>query len=326
MPKVSVIIPTYNREKYVVKAIDSVLRQKFEDYEIIVVDDGSTDNTKEIVNKYGDRIRYIYQDNSGVSAARNAGIKLAKGEWLAFLDSDDEWMPDYLLTQIETADQNPGIRMQATNILVTELNGETESYFIINGPLSEFKGKDYLLFKEPFSFIVKHAPMGIGSVIVLREAITKAGLFDEGLTLSEDLDLMARVALQGPFGIISKVLAIAYRRNETTENLTKQVEKNPIGLREANERIFEKLKNIEALKYRERKALKEVLSANRRAIGNVLLKNGKIKEARSYYKRGLFISPSIASLSKYSFSFLPAKANLWLTEMNFKLKEKKRKC
>ena len=101
IPRVSVIIPTYNREEYVVKAIDSVLGQKFDDYEFIVVDDGSTDNTKEIVNKYGDMIRYIYQHNSGVSAARNTGIKLAKGEWVAFLDSDDEWRPDYLLTQIE---------------------------------------------------------------------------------------------------------------------------------------------------------------------------------------------------------------------------------
>jgi glycosyltransferase involved in cell wall biosynthesis len=324
MPKVSVIIPTYNREKYVVKAIDSVLSQRFEDYEIIVVDDGSTDNTKEIANKYKNRIKYIYQDNSGVSAARNTGIKLAKGEWLAFLDSDDEWMPDYLLTQIETTDQNPGICMQKTDCLITKLNGETQSYFMMNGVLSEFKGKDYLLLEEPFSFIVKQAAMYIGSVIVHREAITKAGLFDEDLMLSEDLDLMARVALQGPFGMISKVLANAYRRNETTEHLTKQIEKNPIELRETNDRIYEKLRNIGTLTHRERKALGEVLSANRRAIGNLLLKNGKIREARNSYKRALFIDPSIASLSKYSLSFLPAKANLWLIEKNLKLKEKRK--
>ena len=118
-PKVSVIIPTYNRENFVVKAIDSVLCQEFKDYEIIVVDDGSTDNTKKNLKRYGDKIKYIYQDNSGVSVSRNTGIKYSTGEWLAFLDSDDEWMPDYLLTQIEKANENPDICMQTTDSLVT---------------------------------------------------------------------------------------------------------------------------------------------------------------------------------------------------------------
>lgn len=317
MPRVSVIIPTYNRENYVVKALDSVLNQKFKDYEIIVVDDGSTDDTKKIViNKYGHRLRYIYQENSGVSAARNTGIKVAKGEWLAFLDSDDEWMPDYLLTQVETAVQNPGICMQATNIIIMESSGEAHSNFFNNGTLLEFKGKDYLLFKEPFSLIVKHAAMAVGSLIILREAVIKAGLFDEGLTLCEDLDLTARVALQGPFGIIKKILVIAYRRNETTENLTKQVEGNPIGLREANEKIFEKLEQIEGLKYRECKALREVLSANRRAIGNLLLTNGKIREARNSYKRSIVFDPCISSIGKYVLSFFPPKINLWINGKN----------
>src|SRR5215831_13870333 len=93
MPFFSVIIPTYNRATCVGRAIESVLRQTFQDYELIVVDDGSTDKTAEVVRQYGERIVFVSQPNRGVSAARNAGVSRAAGDWVAFLDSDDEWLP-----------------------------------------------------------------------------------------------------------------------------------------------------------------------------------------------------------------------------------------
>jgi glycosyltransferase involved in cell wall biosynthesis len=310
MPNVSVIIPTYNREKFVVKAIRSVLNQSFRDYEIIVVDDGSKDNTNESLKKYGDSIRYIYQDNSGVSAARNTGVKSAVGEWLAFLDSDDEWTSEYLSEQIKRASAIPGIYMQTTNCSFIGPNDKTRSYFEINGALAEFKGKDYLFFPEPFRFIVKHGPWQIGSTIILREAIMKAGLFDTSLKLSEDLDLMARVALQGPFGMIKEALVNIYRRDESIECLTNQAKENPIQARESGYRVYKKLQSIGTLKYKERSTLKNIMSANRRAVGNLLLTNGKIQEARDSYKQALFIHPSIASLGKYILAFCRAKNNL----------------
>jgi glycosyltransferase involved in cell wall biosynthesis len=316
MPKVSVIIPTYNRDKYVVEAIESVLCQEFKDYELIVVDDGSTDATKEKLQRYGDKIKYTYQDNSGVSAARNTGINQSQGEWLAFLDSDDEWKADYLSRQMERALKNPKICMQTTNCLFIGLSGKTKTYFEINGSMSELRGNDYLIFEKPFRFVVKHKPWQIGSTIIRREAIKKAGLFDTSLKISEDFDLMARVALQGPFGMIREVLVNVYRRNESISCLTKQARENPIQARESDERIFEKLKQIITPKGKDLKALNEVLSANRRAIGNLLIKDGKVKEARNYYERAFFTSPSIASLGKYILSFLPAKTNLWLIQRN----------
>ncbi len=321
MPKVSVIIPTYNRMKYVTRAVESVLAQTYKDYEVIVVDDGSNDNTQQNLKGYQDKIKYIYQDNSGVSAARNTGIKFAKGEWLAFLDSDDEWMPDYLLTQIENAERVPEICMQTTDCLVTELNGKRKSYFEINGSSREFKGKSYLFIEKPFNFIIKHGPWQVGSTIILRESITKTGLFDTSLRISEDLDLMARVALQGSFGMIRKVLVNVYRRNETTQCLTGQVEKNPMGVRESHERMYEKLKRIEQLGQNEIRTLNDLLSSNRRAIGNLLVKDRKIKEARQNYKRAFFISPSLASICKYMFSFLPTKFHLLLIERKVKIRE-----
>jgi len=106
---VSVIIPTYNRAHYLGEAIDSIMNQDIRNcqIEIIVVDDGSTDNTKEVLRKFGNSVRYIYQDNRGVGAARNRGISEATGEWVAFLDSDDRWLPDKLTLQFRILDAFP---------------------------------------------------------------------------------------------------------------------------------------------------------------------------------------------------------------------------
>ena len=106
-PRVSVIIPTYNRAALVCKAIDSVLEQTFSDYEILVIDDGSTDGTESAVAGYGQRVRYFWQENRGMSAARNRGIDLARGEYLALLDSDDLWMPFKLELMVAVLDRFP---------------------------------------------------------------------------------------------------------------------------------------------------------------------------------------------------------------------------
>jgi glycosyltransferase involved in cell wall biosynthesis len=323
MPKVSIIIPTYNREKYLPLALDSILNQTFKDYEIIVIDDGSTDNTRQAIKPYEEKIQYLYQDNAGVSAARNAGIRQAKGEWLAFLDSDDEWVPDYLFIQMETARKHSRIYMQTTDAFVIALNGEAESYYKIHGTFPEFKKKDYLYIEKPFTFILKYGACQTAATIIRHEAVIKAGLFDTSLERTEDYDLMARVALQGPLGMIRKGLVNVYRRNEKTECLTHQCAVNPIAYRESNERIFEKLKRIDTLTHKERKTVNGSLSANRRTIGNLLLQNGDRKGAKDCFKQALFIDPSIASLSKYILSFLPAKTNLWIMERKLYLKTKK---
>jgi glycosyltransferase involved in cell wall biosynthesis len=307
-PLVSVVIPTYNRSTFVTKAVDSVLHQIFTDYELIVVDDGSTDNTKDTLTKYGDKITYICQTNSGVSAARNAGITRARGKWLAFLDSDDEWKPDYLAEQIRQATKVTRLCMQSANCRFTARNGDSQTYFEINDAIVAFKGMDHLFIERPFSFIVSHGPWQVGSTIFLRDAVTKAGLFDTNIALSEDFDFMARVSLQGPFGMINKELVNIYRRNESTECLINQATTDPLGSRKSFERIYENLKLIQTLNYRERKALNRVISANKRAIGNLLLQAGNKKGARDCYKRALCIDPSIRSIGKYILSCLPRTA------------------
>lgn len=125
-PKVSVIIPTYNRGFIIRKSIDSVLKQTFEDFELIIVDDGSTDNTKEVVNSYGDsRIRYIYQGNSGACAARNKGISVAQGNYISFHDSDDEWFPTKLEIQLSMLERTDADIVTCQMIRINEDKSET---------------------------------------------------------------------------------------------------------------------------------------------------------------------------------------------------------
>jgi tetratricopeptide (TPR) repeat protein len=165
--------------------------------------------------------------------------------------------------------------------------------------LAEFNKLDYLFPQEPFGFVLRHAPWQVGSTIIRFDAIKKAGLFDTSLKISEDLDLMARVALQGPFGLIREALVNIHRRHETIECLTLQASNNPLQARESDERIYQKLARIGSLKSKQRRILNALMSANRRAMGNLLLKNGRVTEARNCYKRAFSMDHSIRSLGKY---------------------------
>ncbi len=303
MPKVSAIIPTYNREELVVQAVESALNQSFKDLEVIVVDDGSSDNTRRALERYRNRIRYIYQKNAGVSAARNKGIESSESEWLAFLDSDDEWRGSYLFEQMRRARATPGICMQAADCLYTGLNGEQSTYFRMNNVLPTFKRNDYLMMSDPFRFVIEHGPWQVGATVFHRDAVKKAGLFDEDLRISEDFDFMARMALQGPLGLVREALVNIYRRKEAIPCLSQPARSAPLQARESDERMYEKLLRIGSLTRGQRRALNKIMSANKRAIGNLLLAAGKKREARECYRRAVLVHPSLRSLGKYILSF-----------------------
>ena len=307
MPKVSVIIPTYNRSKFVTKAINSVLAQTFTDYEIIVIDDGSNDNTKEVLCSYDAKIKYIYQNNSGVSAARNAGIKKAKGKWIAFLDSDDEWTSEYLSWQMKQAEKYPRVFTHITNSITILPNGKKENHFLETKLLPKFKKKSNILLERPFYIITKHLPWLMPSVIMRRDILLNTGLFNTHLTIAEDLDLIARMALKGPFGISRKILVHVYRREESIVNLAAQAVNEGIYSCQSFGTVYKNLKNSNLLTFWEKVILAKALSSNRRALANMLLKIGKQSQARYYYKKALFIYPSHKSLIKYLSSLLPFK-------------------
>ena len=212
---VSVIIPVYNSSKYIQKAIDSVLAQTYNNYEIIVVDDGSTDNTKAILERYKDKIHYIYQENQGSAAARNTGIKLAQGELVAFLDADDLWsMPEKLEKQV------------ACFAADSDLGGVNTGWRIIDGAGKHIKTvqpwhKAPTLDLETW---LKKKCVRTSAMIFRREWLEKVGGFDPEIRQSHDVDLILRLSLAGCKTIWLKEETVCYRQHgeNTTKDSLKQ--------------------------------------------------------------------------------------------------------
>jgi glycosyltransferase involved in cell wall biosynthesis len=198
MPRVSVIIPTFNRSKKVVRAIESVLNQSIKDFEIIVVDDGSTDNTNQALARYMSTIKYIRQlVNRGVSAARNIGIKSSTAPWIAFLDSDDYWLNEKLSVQMEFVDSNPGT-----------VACQTEEIWIRNGrrvnPKRKHKKPSGNIFKESLKLCL----VSPSAVALKRSLFEEVGLFDETFPAAEDYDLWLRISCRYPIYLIDKGLVV----------------------------------------------------------------------------------------------------------------------
>jgi glycosyltransferase involved in cell wall biosynthesis len=202
VPRVSVIIPTFNCAAYLGCAIDSVLRQSYRDYEIIVVDDGSTDGTPALALAYGKKIRYLYQDNCGVSAARNRALKDSNGELFAYLDADDVWYPQKLARQIEFLDAHDDCGLLHSDVSVidehdrviyTRFNAETGR----SVPQNHCK-RDILL----------RCHVQTPTVIERRQCVEKVGGFNENLPVTQDYMHWILIALEGwTFGYIDEPLA-----------------------------------------------------------------------------------------------------------------------
>jgi glycosyltransferase involved in cell wall biosynthesis len=184
-PKVSVIIPTFNRKGYVCDAIDSVLNQTYRDFEIIVVDDGSTDGTGETLReKYGEKIRYYSKENGGCATARNFGIRVARGEYITFLDSDDTFMQDKLETQVGILEKNHDSGLVYSDSF--SFDGQRRILIAAVKPDRD-QSVTFPLFMTTF--------MGSGSFTVRRKYLDEAGYFDESMRYNEDTDFLLRLAV-----------------------------------------------------------------------------------------------------------------------------------
>ncbi|MGY1457212.1 MULTISPECIES: glycosyltransferase [unclassified Luteimonas] len=212
IPETSVIIPTWNRRDLIARAIDSVLAQTRAVEEIIVVDDGSSDGTREyLADRYGKRIVYVYQDNAGVSAARNRGLALARGRYLALLDSDDEWLPEKTQRQVEFLEAHPDIGMVLCNVLRVNPDGSLIDVFDRRRQIPDDGPALRWVLRDPAL-----APL---SVLMRREVYDTVGGFDEGLRTAEDLDFHLRVAARWPIGVVAAPLARALRGHDGLSSL-----------------------------------------------------------------------------------------------------------
>jgi glycosyltransferase involved in cell wall biosynthesis len=190
---ISVIIPVYNRPILVKRAIDSVLNQIRPANEIIVVNDGSTDETSDSLLVYKNKMMIVHQKNAGVSAARNHGIKIANGEWIAFLDSDDEWLPDKLKNAERYIKENPHIDIFQSNEI-----------WIRNGKRVNPKRKHKKQAGDIFKASLELCLVSPSAVLLKRKLLNEVGFFDESLTVCEDYDLWLRISKKYPVGLCEK--------------------------------------------------------------------------------------------------------------------------
>ncbi len=219
---IAVVIPAYNAAGYIRRAIDSVLAQTRRPDEIIVVDDGSTDDTATVVQSYGSGVRLIRQANAGASAARNTGINAATSEWIAFLDGDDEWLPEKLQLQSELLGRNSQLAWATANFIYCHCgrNKHNEKLDEAGGE-ALLNGRDF--FEDYFEAFTRAAAGWTGTMIVRRSVLIEAGLFRPGQLRFNDEDMWWRIAYRHPIiGYNSKPLAIYHMY--VADSITKKYE------------------------------------------------------------------------------------------------------
>jgi glycosyltransferase involved in cell wall biosynthesis len=211
---VSAIIPTWNRRELVLRALESVLAQTRPVDEIIVVDDGSTDGTgAAIAARHGERVRHVWQENAGVSAARNHGMELARGRYFALLDSDDEWLPDKTRLQLEFLEARPDYGMALCDVVRMDAAHRDIEVFRRRDLIPE----DGMVLR----WVLREPALVPASVMLRREAWAEVGGFDTTLATGEDLDFHLRVARRWPIGIVEQPLVRAMRGHDGLSSLAR---------------------------------------------------------------------------------------------------------
>jgi len=183
MPRVSVVIPAYNAEAFIAEAIESVLEQTFRDFELIVVNDGSTDSTGEIIERYSERVRCIHQQNRGPSEARNRGIRETDSEFVAFLDADDTWRADKLQKQVATAQGEPELGLVYSDAVLIDQEGT---------PIGAFRRRPPRA--DALEYMLLYNPVVMSTAFVRRECFQRVGMFHPEPTGCEDWHMWIRIA------------------------------------------------------------------------------------------------------------------------------------
>jgi glycosyltransferase involved in cell wall biosynthesis len=263
--EVSVIIPTYNRSSFLIQAVESVLDQSFRNFELLIIDDGSIDETKDILKRFGERINYIYQEHKGVSKARNLGIKLSKGRFISFLDSDDLWKKEKLARQIEVFNQNKELMICYTNEI-----------WIRKGRFVNPKKKHQKYSGWIFDKCLPLCIVSLSSAMIKREVFDEIGLFDEKLLACEDYDFWLRASRRYFFYFIEEPLII--KRGGHSDQLSKKY----WGMDRFRVKSLSRLLREDNLSKEEKNLVYFYLKEKCRILINGFLKRGRIEEAKRY--------------------------------------------
>jgi glycosyltransferase involved in cell wall biosynthesis len=303
-PLISVIIPSYNSASWVVQSIESALSQTYSNIEVIVVDDGSTDDTRERLAPLDGRIRYFYQANGGVSRARNRGIKEARGDLIAFLDADDLWLPEKLAKQWECLRANPEAAVVHTDTYQMHEPGGTRAYLYVNR--ERFTGPCSIEF---FWGNRVHT----STVLVTRASLERIGQFDEEIRWpsTEDLDLWLRIGQHYPFAFVNEPLVI-YRHHATNGSLNLRV------MMENEYYVLAKaLKGNPVLgPDRNRERIQQRMFGLAFAAGYANAEVDNLRRARCYFRDAICYSPlSIKAWTFWASTLLPLRIRKGLRSM-----------
>ncbi len=272
-PLVSAIIPTFNRGWILKEAVQSVLDQTYHPMEIIVVDDGSTDDTREILQSFGDRITVLFQENRGVSAARNLGIKHSQGELIALLDSDDLWTPDKIACQVDFFCNNP-----------EAVICQTEEIWIRNGKRVNPKNKHKKLSGMIFEPSLELCLVSPSAVMIQRSLFELKGFFDEALPACEDYDLWLRIATTHAIELIDRPCTIKRGGHDDQLSSHHSLDKYRI-------RAIEKLLKSDSLTQDQREKALKIYRSKARIYGQGCIKRGRTDEGNRYLAKGNASAP-----------------------------------
>jgi glycosyltransferase involved in cell wall biosynthesis len=265
-PFVSVIIPTYNRAWTLKKAIDSVLEQDYKNFELIVIDDGSTDDTEALVAEYAKSVKFIQQPNLGVSAARNKGISISSGSLITFLDSDDYWYPEKLSAQVKFFNANPDA-----------LICQTEEVWIRNGKKVNPKKKHQKLSGMIFESSLALCLVSPSAVMMRKILFAKVDTFDESLPACEDYDLWLRITCRYPVHLIDTPLIVKTGGHE--DQLS-----GSIGLDKYRIYALKKILKSDFLSESQFQAAENMLKKKCRIYADGCMKHGRKTVATYYYR------------------------------------------
>ncbi|MDE2027102.1 MAG: glycosyltransferase [Candidatus Omnitrophica bacterium] len=265
-PKVSIIMPTYNHGSFIKETLQSIFVQTFTDWELIIVNDGSTDDTEEILRSYLSRILYLKTSQLGQPHALNVGIRNAQGEYVAFADSDDLWAPEKLELQIKYLQDNP--QVDAVYGDAVEFNK--------NGVLRDSYKRSVFDPNNMFESLIRTNRVPFPTVVCKKAVLFDIGLFDETLTTCNDSDLLIRIAYQYKIGFIDRIL-LRIRKHETN------ISSNPIRQFENNLRILGKVKKFKGLTDKQRGIIKSSLKELSFDLGYAHFSEYRFSLARKYF-------------------------------------------
>jgi glycosyltransferase involved in cell wall biosynthesis len=286
--RISVVIPTYNRAEVLARAVQSVLSQSFLKREIIVIDDGSTDDTESVINRLGTGIRYLPCSHAGVSAARNRGIEASRGDWIAFLDSDDYWLPEKLAKQYAHVMRETPEDVNHERYLICH----TDEIWIRDGKRIN-QGKKHRKyagwFFEPSLRLCLISP---SSVLIHREVFEQVGMFDETFPYVEDYDLWLRITARFPVGYIDEKLTIKTGGHQ--DQLSSSID----GIEKYRLRALSKILLRHTLTEEQQSSAVKVYREKAEIYLKGCMKRGKLQEARKIREQLLKLSATIPAEGK----------------------------